>query len=204
MKDAMRTNFFSIVAQMTAEMSDDAWGNPTLYGDEGAGSVQPGEAWLLYGLVRALRPERILEIGTGYGFSTLHLVQAVKDNGRGKIWTVEIRADRQEEARRWVRAAKLESKVVFLASVPTPEELPTVDFLFLDAVHNAVAVSLYLSLVKARLTANAVIVAHDGSYDDHARQGMALAGMRGWQPLVLSGTSRGGMAIFSKGETGEG
>ena len=204
MTDILRTSFFSTVAQMQAEMHGDSWGNPVLYGDEGAGSVQPGEAWLLYGLVRALRPERILEIGTGYGFSTLHLAQAIKENDRGRVWTVEVRADRQAEARRWVRAAKLEGLVTFLASVPTPEELPTVDFLFLDAVHNAVAVSLYLSLVKPRLTANAVVVAHDGNYDDHARQGMALAGMKGWQSLVLPGTSRGGMAIFSKGETGEG
>ena len=197
--DATRTLFNSVVAQMQAEMHGDSWGNPTLYGDEGAGSVQPGEAWLLYGLVRALCPERILEIGTGYGFSTLHLAQACKDNGGGKVWTIEVRADRQAEARRWARAAKLEGKVVFLASVPTPEELPTVDFLFLDAAHNAVAVSLYLNLVKARLTANAVIVTHDGNYDDHARRGMALAGLRGWQSLVLPGTSRGGMAIFARG-----
>src|SRR4051794_12770528 len=39
---------------------------------------------LLYNLVRAARPATVVEFGTSFGISTLHLAAAVRDNGTGR------------------------------------------------------------------------------------------------------------------------
>ncbi|GLY54598.1 class I SAM-dependent methyltransferase [Lentzea sp. NBRC 102530] len=45
---------------------------------------------LLYGLVRACRPETVVEFGTSFGISTLYLAAAVRDNGRGHVYGTEL------------------------------------------------------------------------------------------------------------------
>jgi predicted O-methyltransferase YrrM len=50
-------------------------------------------------LVRALRPTRLLEIGTSNGYSTLWLADAARSVG-GTLVSVEVEAERTEAARR--------------------------------------------------------------------------------------------------------
>ena len=44
---------------------------------------------LLYALIRRERPVNIVELGSGLGVSTFWMAQAVKENGSGKIWTLD-------------------------------------------------------------------------------------------------------------------
>lgn len=48
-----------------------------------------GFGFLYYGLVRALRPNHVLVIGSGYGFSVVCLALGVKDNGEGEVTFVD-------------------------------------------------------------------------------------------------------------------
>ncbi|MDQ7785416.1 MAG: class I SAM-dependent methyltransferase [Desulfomonilaceae bacterium] len=48
-----------------------------------------GFGFLYYGVVRALRPQHTLVIGSGYGFSVICLGLAVKDNGQGSLTFVD-------------------------------------------------------------------------------------------------------------------
>ncbi|MDX8149636.1 class I SAM-dependent methyltransferase [Lentzea sp. BCCO 10_0061] len=45
---------------------------------------------LLYGLVRASRPDTVVEFGTSFGISTLYLAAAVADNGKGRVYGTEM------------------------------------------------------------------------------------------------------------------
>src|SRR5215470_4131031 len=45
---------------------------------------------LLYTLVRAIRPETVVEFGTSFGISTIYLAAAVTDNGVGHVVTTEL------------------------------------------------------------------------------------------------------------------
>ncbi|MFD4640647.1 O-methyltransferase [Lentzea sp. NPDC058436] len=45
---------------------------------------------LLYALVRASRPETVVEFGTSFGISTLYLAAAVADNGTGHVYGTEM------------------------------------------------------------------------------------------------------------------
>ena len=58
----------------------------------------------LYGLVRMLRPNNIFETGTHVGISAAYMGQALKDNGKGLLTTVEIEKQHIKTAEdRWHR-----------------------------------------------------------------------------------------------------
>ncbi|MGB8874596.1 MAG: class I SAM-dependent methyltransferase, partial [Desulfobaccales bacterium] len=48
-----------------------------------------GFGFMYYGIVRALRPDHVLVIGSGYGFSVVCLSLGLKDNGRGRLSFVD-------------------------------------------------------------------------------------------------------------------
>jgi hypothetical protein len=52
---------------------------------EDAKTLNLGFGYMYYGLVRTLRPEHTLVIGSGYGFSVVCLALGMKDNGKGNL-----------------------------------------------------------------------------------------------------------------------
>jgi cephalosporin hydroxylase len=63
--------------------------------DMATAGVNPSDRRAIYHLIRALRPRRVLEIGTNVGASTLHIAAAMKRNnedckGKSKLVTVDI------------------------------------------------------------------------------------------------------------------
>jgi predicted O-methyltransferase YrrM len=70
---------------------------------------------LLYALVRASRPTTVVEFGTSYGISTLHLAAAVADNGVGHVFTTELSAVKIAAARANLDEAALGDHVTILA-----------------------------------------------------------------------------------------
>src|SRR5437763_558612 len=70
--------------------------------DAAAGIYMPISAAggdLLYSLVRASRPETVIEFGTLYGISTIYLAAAVADNGTGHVYSTELSAAKVVAAR---------------------------------------------------------------------------------------------------------
>jgi len=66
-------------------------------------SVNPSVAEDLYRLVRKIRPALVFEIGCYVGFSTLHMAQALKENGSGRLVSFDLNtsvaSDNIKEAR---------------------------------------------------------------------------------------------------------
>lgn len=56
--------------------------------------VSPDAGRLLYALVRATRPDTVVEFGMSLGISAIHLAAAVRDNGVGRVVTTELNADK--------------------------------------------------------------------------------------------------------------
>ena len=54
--------------------------------------VSPEAGRLLYSLIRAARPSTVVEFGTSFGISTIHLAAAVRDNGAGRVVSTELNA----------------------------------------------------------------------------------------------------------------
>lgn len=53
---------------------------------------------LMYTTARAIDARRIVEFGTGFGFSTIYLAAAVRDNGGGSVITTELEPTKAEVA----------------------------------------------------------------------------------------------------------
>jgi len=53
--------------------------------------VERETADFLYGFTRMIKPLRVLEIGTFEGTSAIAIGQAMKDNARGKLWTIDMK-----------------------------------------------------------------------------------------------------------------
>jgi caffeoyl-CoA O-methyltransferase len=91
---------------------------------------------LLSTLVHCMQANRILEIGTAYGYSTLWMALALPPAGR--IWTIDPDRERTEIARGfWKRAGK--AQAIDVINQPALEVLPTfpqrhLDIVFIDAL----------------------------------------------------------------------
>ena len=124
--------------------------------------VSPEGGRLLYALVRAARPATVVEFGTSFGISTIHLAAAVRDNGAGGVISTELNAAKAAQARANLAEAGLSDWVTILLG-DARQTLATVDapvgFVLLDGWKN-----LYLpvlQLLEPRLTPGALILADD-------------------------------------------
>jgi len=178
------------------------WDTPVMNGDEQAAGVKPGEGQLLYGLVRALRPLVVLEWGTGYGYSTIHLAAALRDNAGGMVaemgkaqtsgivHTIETNPERRHKAYINVWNADLSAWVFVHDAMPIHERY---GFVLLDAGHTASEVRGYLEDIKPRLDPHAVVAVHDGCWKNHARE----AAGDDWNIIEMPGTSTGGLVLMT-------
>ena len=121
---------------------------------------------LLYLLARSSRAKTIVEFGTSFGLSTLHLAAALRDNGGGQLITSEFEASKVAIARQNLTAGGLldlvdirEGDALQTLSRDLPEQI---DLVLLDG-----AKPLYpaiLDLLQARLKPGALIVADNADH----------------------------------------
>lgn len=121
---------------------------------------------LLYMLARSGGATAIVEFGTSFGISTLHLAAALRDNGGGRLITSEFEPSKVVRAQANLTAAGLADLVEIRegdALRTLANDLPdAVDLLLLDG-----AKALYpeiLALVEPRLRAGAFVVADNAEY----------------------------------------
>ena len=118
---------------------------------------------LLYMLARGCSARNVVEFGTSFGISTLHLAAALRDNGGGRLITTEFEPSKVARARDNLAAGGLvdlvdirEGDALHTLAADLPER---VDLLLLDG-----AKALYpeiLDLVEGRLRPGAFLVADD-------------------------------------------
>ena len=137
--------------------------------------VSPETGRLLYLLVRATKARAIVEFGTSFGLSTLHLAAAAKDNGGGCIISSEFEASKAARARENLALAGLSEFVEIRegdATETLARDLPaSVDFLLLDGAK--VLYPSILTLVEPHLHSGSLIVAdnadHNRDFATHIR-----------------------------------
>jgi predicted O-methyltransferase YrrM len=97
--------------------------------------VTPEAGRLLYALVRATRPQTVVEFGMSLGLSGIHLASAVHDNGSGRVVTTEMSAVKIATAKKNFADAGI-SQVITVLEGDALETLKTlegkVDFVLLD------------------------------------------------------------------------
>ncbi|MBI1200113.1 MAG: O-methyltransferase [Phenylobacterium sp.] len=121
---------------------------------------------LLYMLARSRGARSIVEFGTSFGISTLHLAAALRDNGGGRLITSEFEPPKAARARQNLAAGGVadlveirEGDALETLAVDLPD---TIDLLLLDG-----AKALYpdiLALVEDRLRPGSLIVADNADF----------------------------------------
>jgi predicted O-methyltransferase YrrM len=117
---------------------------------------------LLYTLIRASRPETIVEFGTSFGISTIYLAAAATDNGRGHVLSTELSRAKVAAAQANLAEAGVADAVTILPgdALRTLADLPRrVDFLLLDGWKDLCLPVLLL--LEDRLAPGALVIADD-------------------------------------------
>jgi predicted O-methyltransferase YrrM len=129
-------------------------------------AVSPETGTLLYLLARSSRARAIIEFGTSFGISTLHLAAALRDNGGGRLISTEFEESKIAKARANITAAGLSDLVEIRAGdalETLARDLPEqIDLVLLDG-----AKALYpqvLALLEARLRPGAMLVADNADW----------------------------------------
>jgi predicted O-methyltransferase YrrM len=123
--------------------------------------VSPATGALLYMLARSNGARAIVEFGTSFGISTLHLAAALRDNGGGRLIGSDFEPNKLMHARANLEAAGLADLVEIRegdALETLARDLPaTVDVLLLDG-HKPLYAEI-LALVAPHLRAGSFVVA---------------------------------------------
>lgn len=199
------TNSHEIHGLLKSKSAEAAWRvdeeqlakvNPPDY----ASGVNPGDQRALYSLVHALRPERILEVGTHIGSSTLAMALACRRSASNvispTILSVDIRDVNDEKTKPWayfgsdasphekLRQLALDGLVEFQVgdSVKVLSEQETCfDFVFLDGSHRAPAVYREIPAAIRALAPGGLVVMHDVFPDGQALWPGSRPGAGPWQ-----------------------
>jgi predicted O-methyltransferase YrrM len=113
-------------------------------------------------LVKLTRAQHILEIGTGYGYTTIWLALALEETG-GHLTTIEIVSERVELAKKHVAKAGLSHRVSFKqgdAHTIVPTLAGPFDIAYLDADKDR-QVDYFNKLFPTKLPPGGLLIAHN-------------------------------------------
>ncbi|HEY0307749.1 MAG TPA: class I SAM-dependent methyltransferase [Acidobacteriaceae bacterium] len=124
-------------------------------------AVAPEVGRLFYLLVRTYRPSRLVEFGTSFGLSAIHLAAALRDNGSGHLITTEQSPEKAARAAQHFEQAGLSDLIEVRRgdAFETLRGVEKIDMLFLDGWK-----PLYLPLLRQLepvLSPRCLVVADD-------------------------------------------
>lgn len=133
-------------------------------------SKPPGAALFLFALVRHLRPDRVLELGTNLGISAAYLAAAIRLNDRGALVTLDASEERMRVARDLFSRLNLEDVIEarlgrFQALLPAVLQEPF-GVAFVDGHHQEQETLAEVELMLPALTPPGVIVFDDIAWSD--------------------------------------
>lgn len=144
---------------------------PTGLGDSG---------WLLHGLVRSMKPEFCVEIGSAQGWSTCLIAMALEQNLHGKLMAIDPHIPNDwshgdpdhtiDALRANLKALGLGHRVEIVRKVTADAvgDLPErIDFAFIDGDHSFEGVKTDWDTIRPRLSPWAVVVFHDALWELH-------------------------------------
>ena len=149
-------------------------------------TVHPHTARALYSICRSMRPARVFETGTYWGYSTTYLAAAIDHLGEGHIHSFDLyaRAGRHipESLRRRITLHLGEAATKSMPRV-LAEGAP--DLFFQDSVHDYEGVLAELQMVAPHLPPHGVVLLHDFIADGVRRA--AVDGLPGYRIHELEG-----------------
>jgi Methyltransferase domain len=151
------------------------------------GGISPEDGRLLYGIVRALRPEYVIETGVAAGVSNAFLNAALIENGSGQLFSIELPPECRGRLQHdgvvfawpelgvaWAVPQEIRREIgrrneIILGDVRQVlpmllQRLPRVDVFFHDDLHTPEHMKWEYDLVWPHLTPGAVLISDDANY----------------------------------------
>lgn len=164
-----------------SEAAHGPWDRQTL-GDAAAASAPPDQGRLLFHLVRALSPAKVLEMGTNIGISAAYIALGLKHGGEdGRLISVEASGIRLDLARQTLDELEIEGVELvegyFDDLLPSLlDELERVDMAFVDGNHQLEPTVAYFEQLRRYIPSDGLVVLDDIRWSD----GMLAA----WERIV--------------------
>lgn len=136
-------------------------------------SLSEEEAKYLYDSVIKHKPDVLLEIGTHRGVSTTYLAAAIKENGKGHLWTT----DPIDYGQAQTFDHRLKEFVTFEYKMGKDIDIgEKIDFAFVDGFHTKDDVLPEIKNLLPKLNNGAVVVFHDAEDEpENNRNGVRAA-----------------------------
>jgi predicted O-methyltransferase YrrM len=165
-------------------------------------NLEPDSAALLAVLVRAVRPKRLLELGTSNGYSTIWLADAAL-SVEAEFTSVELDGERLKQARENLRTVGLGETVNFVAA-DAGAELKAApggswEMIFLDAERPAYA-SYWKDLVRTLTPGGLLVVDNVISHADQVAEFRELVSADERVTEALSPTGAGLLLIVKRSD----
>lgn len=138
-------------------------------------SKPPRAARLLFGLLREIRPDVCLELGSCLGISTAYQAAALELNGQGFLYSVEGAAPLADEAREVLERIGLSHRVE-ICTGRFADVLPDIlarhkfGFAFVDGHHDEQATLGYFAQVRPSMQAESAMLFDDIAWSDGMRR----------------------------------
>lgn len=143
----------------------------------GSASKPPRWAYLLFRVVRELRPVECIELGACVGITAAYQAAALEVNGAGSLLTIEGTPALAEQSRKTLGALGLAARTevvtgAFVDVLPPVLEQRSgrVDYVFIDGHHDGVATLAYLDQILPHLADQALLAFDDINWSDDMRE----------------------------------
>lgn len=131
------------------------------------GSLWEVEGKVLYAIVRALKPEQVLEIGCFKGASSTHILTALEANGKGRLISVDIAdgsgsgiPDALRQRWQFVNAETTQ----YISETPIrSDDVLNPEIVFEDAMHDFIGTRDILIAVRDNLSPR-IVLSHDAEH----------------------------------------
>jgi len=165
-------------------------------------SIPPLECAFLMRLVRVLKPESCVELGTGFGVSTAYQAASLELNGSGRLITLDAATEWMKIAEEGLSQLGLERAVerrvgpidglleeALAAAAP-------VEYALLDADHTEQATLRHFEAMLPHVAQDAVVVFDDINWTEEMQRAWARVGRHGGVSVALD-IGRLGVAVVS-------
>jgi predicted O-methyltransferase YrrM len=133
------------------------------------GSIDTETGRFLHALVRLVRPELVVEVGTHHGVSTLWLARGIEDNGTGRLISLDLFTDPPiEKVQETIEHAGLAGRVQLVRGPSTTTGAEAcrgagrpIDLLFIDGEHRVQGCAADFETLGAMVRTGGFVVLHD-------------------------------------------
>ena len=155
----VHSEYATLCGEIAARYSERTLTHPRSY------AVNQGSAFLLYALVRSLRPSIVLETGVANGHSSFYILSALQANGHGTLHSIDRSAEvgcllSDSESERW-RLHVLQPKGLREHLLQILDAVPPIDLFLHDSDHSYFWQSFEMQAALKKLTSRGVLASDD-------------------------------------------